>query len=275
MTEMSGSAELFNELSFHMLTFLEDQMGVSELNFENRSGCAAEEVYAWERTNAPYKVPNDLKAFLTAFDGLRFSWRVDMANRGNITVGSMRLHRLRDMLQVPLDVDDDEACRSTFRVYDDDDADDGGPPAPPASSPSSPAPKGGGGGDGAVLAAFGIEHYPRVGKARLPAPPFRRRVYLFFSEDESHWIGFPFSRCPRIPRGSGGHGDDTARAALQTNRRKKKSRELARAALDRPRALVPNALPRRSRSCSAPTRPGRPARAPRSGSRTSGAGGTT
>ena len=149
---VTGTAELFNELSFHLLSYLEEQVGVSELAFENRNGCTAEDVFAWERNNAPYKLPSDLKAFLAAFDGLRFSWRVDMTNRGNITVGSMRLHRLRDVLQVPLDDDDDDdGLRGSFRVCDDDDD------------------AGGRGGDGQVLAAFGIEHYPRVGKARPPA----------------------------------------------------------------------------------------------------------
>ena len=65
------------------------------------------------------------------------------------------------MLQVPLDVDDDEACRTTFRVSEDDDDGDAAAPAAAGASPKA--------GDGQVLAAFGIEHYPRVGKVRQPA----------------------------------------------------------------------------------------------------------
>ena len=171
-----GTAELFNELSFHLLSYLEEQAGVSELAFENRTGCTPEDVFAWERTNAPYKLPGDLKAFLAAFDGLRFSWRVDMTNRGNITVGSMRLHRLRDVLQLPLDADDDDGLRGGLRKCDDDDG-DGRP------------------GEGQVLAAFGIEHYPRVGRARSGVVLAIRARRPMTTPS-----GFPFSRCPGPPR---------------------------------------------------------------------------
>lgn len=171
-----GTAELFNELSFHLLSYLEEQAGVSELAFENRTGCTPEDVFAWERTNAPYKLPGDLKAFLAAFDGLRFSWRVDMTNRGNITVGSMRLHRLRDVLQLPLDADDDDGLRGGLRKCDDDDG-DGRP------------------GEGQVLAAFGIEHYPRVGRARSGVVLVIRARRPMTTPS-----GFPFSRCPGPPR---------------------------------------------------------------------------
>jgi hypothetical protein len=171
-----GTAELFNELSFHLLSYLEEQAGVSELAFENRTGCTPEDVFAWERTNAPYKLPGDLKAFLAAFDGLRFSWRVDMTNRGNITVGSMRLHRLRDVLQLPLDADDDDGLRGGLRKCDDDDG-DGRP------------------GEGQVLAAFGIEHYPRVGRARSGVV-----LVILARRPMTTPSGFPFSRCPGPPR---------------------------------------------------------------------------
>ena len=76
-----GTAELFNELSFHLLSYLEEQAGVSELAFENRTGCTPEDVFAWgddgvqllatpftdrldERLFASLKFCNSVPAFL-------------------------------------------------------------------------------------------------------------------------------------------------------------------------------------------------------------------
>mmetsp|Transcript_36021 Transcript_36021/g.111484 ORF Transcript_36021/g.111484 Transcript_36021/m.111484 type:complete len:163 (+) Transcript_36021:236-724(+) len=108
----SGSAELFNELSFRMLSYLEERLGVTQLAFEAREGCDEDEAEAWDRRNAPRALPKDLRAFYAAFDGLRFSWRVDVPNRGTVTVGSIKLHRLRDVVQVDFDdADDDRSGR--------------------------------------------------------------------------------------------------------------------------------------------------------------------
>ena len=49
----SGSAELFNELSFHLLSYLEQRLGVGEIAFENRAGAAPEDLREWERRHAP------------------------------------------------------------------------------------------------------------------------------------------------------------------------------------------------------------------------------
>ena len=50
-------------------------------------------------------------------------------------------------------------------------------------------------GEGQVLAAFGIEHYPRVGRARSGVV-----LVIRARRPMTTLSGFPFSRCPGPPR---------------------------------------------------------------------------
>ena len=84
-----GSAKLFNELAFHVLSYIEVMPGVTELDFEERHGVSSADIGAWDAANMPYRLPAELAAFLCMFDGLRFSWRVTMPQRGSVLVGSI------------------------------------------------------------------------------------------------------------------------------------------------------------------------------------------
>ena len=75
-----GSAKLFNELAFHVLSYIEVMPGVTELDFEERHGVSSADIGAWDAANMPYRLPAELAAFLCMFDGLRFSWRATMRN---------------------------------------------------------------------------------------------------------------------------------------------------------------------------------------------------
>ncbi|KAJ1453491.1 hypothetical protein M885DRAFT_619073 [Pelagophyceae sp. CCMP2097] len=109
MAEASKTgAELFNALSFHLLTYLEQRPGVTELAFEHRDGCSADELNAWDRHHSLTPLPPDFAAFLRSFNGLRFSWRVDIARRGSSTVGALRLHKLAELQEVNLHLDADD-----------------------------------------------------------------------------------------------------------------------------------------------------------------------
>ena len=135
-----GSAKLFNELAFHVLSYIEVMPGVTELDFEERHGVSSADIGAWDAANMPYRLPAELAAFLCMFDGLRFSWRVTMPQRGSVLVGSMRLNRLRDVARTPID------CPNSVFLSGERER---------------------GGSSGATFAAFVLEHHPRVGKVAL------------------------------------------------------------------------------------------------------------
>ena len=57
-----GSAKLFNELAFHVLSYIEVMPGVTELDFEERHGVSSADIGAWDAANMPYRLPAELAA---------------------------------------------------------------------------------------------------------------------------------------------------------------------------------------------------------------------
>jgi hypothetical protein len=47
-----------------VISFLENHIGISSVEFIERSGCADVTISKWEEDNAPIKLPDDFKAFL-------------------------------------------------------------------------------------------------------------------------------------------------------------------------------------------------------------------
>jgi hypothetical protein len=62
-------------------------------------------ILSWEETNAPYKLPEDYKAFLQIFDGLNLTWK--FKNDQLLPLGCIHLNRLRDIKQIPVELDTD------------------------------------------------------------------------------------------------------------------------------------------------------------------------
>ena len=112
---------LVDELCFRLPTYLQEQLGVTQIQVDARAGCTAADLDGFER-NTGYPLPDDLRAFLAVSNGLKCDWAVDVKTRGPADVGALRLHRLDDIVPVTLDDDeaDDAGARPrTFRRDDD------------------------------------------------------------------------------------------------------------------------------------------------------------
>ena len=112
---------LVDELCFKLPTYLQEQLGVTQIQVDARAGCTAADLDGFER-NTGYALPADLRAFLAVSNGLKCDWAVDVKTRGPADVGALRLHRLDDIVPVTLDDDeaDDAGARArTFRRDDD------------------------------------------------------------------------------------------------------------------------------------------------------------
>ena len=105
MPPLKGRA-LVDELCFKLPTYLQEQLGVTQIQVDARAGCTAADLDGFER-NTGYALPADLRAFLAVSNGLKCDWAVDVKTRGPADVGALRLHRLDDI--VPVTLDDDEA----------------------------------------------------------------------------------------------------------------------------------------------------------------------
>ena len=54
-----------------VIQFLENHIGITSVEFVERTGCAEVSIQKWEEENVPIKLPDDYKAFLQISDGLQ------------------------------------------------------------------------------------------------------------------------------------------------------------------------------------------------------------
>jgi tubulin polyglutamylase complex subunit 2 len=78
---------------------LENHIGISDVDFVERSGVAEMSITKWEEENSPFQLPDDYKAFLQISDGLSLTWRITKGDM-SIPLGNMHLNKLRDIKKV-------------------------------------------------------------------------------------------------------------------------------------------------------------------------------
>lgn len=134
---------LVDELCFKLPTYLQEQLGVTQIQVDARAGCTAADLDGFER-NTGYALPDDLRAFLAVSNGLKCDWAVDVKTRGPADVGALRLHRLDDIVPVTLDDDEADDAGARARTFRRDDAE----------------------GLGRVERAFELDRSTRIGRVR-------------------------------------------------------------------------------------------------------------
>ena len=80
-------------------------------------GVAEVTITKWEEENAPYKLPDDYKAFLQISDGLSLNWKIKK-NDMIFSLGQMHLNKLREIKKLK-----DEKFRFSS-ICDEDDSSD-------------------------------------------------------------------------------------------------------------------------------------------------------
>ena len=96
MTTKSSGREVFDNISMNVISFLENHIGISDVEFIERQGCADISISKWEEENSPIRLPDDYKAFLQISDGLQLSWKIKK-NEMTIPLGQMNLNRMREI----------------------------------------------------------------------------------------------------------------------------------------------------------------------------------
>ena len=56
--------DIFDIISLNVMGFLDNHIGISDVDFVERSGVAEMSVAKWEEENTPAQLPEDFKAFL-------------------------------------------------------------------------------------------------------------------------------------------------------------------------------------------------------------------
>ena len=66
------------------------------------AGVAESTITKWEEENAPFKLPDDFKAFLQISDGLSLNWKIKK-NDMIFNLGQMHLNKLREIKRIKED----------------------------------------------------------------------------------------------------------------------------------------------------------------------------
>lgn len=94
---------LFDKAMLNVISYLESLDDVSSVDFQVRgSPCSNADVAAWERKNMPYKLPNDMKALFTLFNGFSLKWKIMLGSDSN-EIGYLSLNKLESIVRVPIE----------------------------------------------------------------------------------------------------------------------------------------------------------------------------
>jgi len=99
-THSQSIRDIFDK-GLSVISFLEDQKRVTEIEFLERVGVSEAALNLWEEDHNPYKLPEDYKAFLQMSDGLQLTWKILKDGTAH-PLGSMHLNKLSEVQMVKL-----------------------------------------------------------------------------------------------------------------------------------------------------------------------------
>ena len=106
---MVDRREEFDKTALSCITYLESFPECSNVNFQCGDGAASHESLLWEKKNVPYKLPKDLKSFLSMFNGVYLGWSVELGGK-SIQIGDIRVNRMESIR--PIEIDGTFDCKS-------------------------------------------------------------------------------------------------------------------------------------------------------------------
>ena len=92
--------------------YLKGHVGVQDVKYVPGEPASMSDIQAWEDANAPFKLPDDLKAFLLSSNGMKMTWDVlfkqEVHHLGNMHINSLAEIEMVPMALVPHDDEEDE-----------------------------------------------------------------------------------------------------------------------------------------------------------------------
>ena len=85
--------ECFDKIALSCISYLESFSECRNVNFQCGDGAASHESVLWEKRNAPFKLPKDLKNFYSMFNGVHLSWNVELGEK-QVQIGEIRVNRM-------------------------------------------------------------------------------------------------------------------------------------------------------------------------------------
>ena len=94
------SRQLFDDLAFHVVGFLESHSAACSIEVCDRPGVTQASLSSWEQKNRPFKLPEDYKGFLAVSNGVTVRWRLLFRGEEK-PFGCMHVNRLEQVRPVP------------------------------------------------------------------------------------------------------------------------------------------------------------------------------
>lgn len=88
----------FDRLALGCISYLESFPECRNVTFQGNEPAQGMDFAGWERRNNPCKLPPDLKAFFSIFNGFILSWNVEVGDKIEV-VGEMRLNKLDSIVK--------------------------------------------------------------------------------------------------------------------------------------------------------------------------------
>ncbi|RYH16504.1 SMI1/KNR4 family protein [archaeon] len=89
---------LFDRMALGVISYLETFSEIRTVSFQGNEPAQGSEVITWERKNNPYKLPADIKAFYSMFNGFNLSWSVEIGEKTEI-IGEMKINKLDNVVK--------------------------------------------------------------------------------------------------------------------------------------------------------------------------------
>jgi hypothetical protein len=95
------SRNVFDKIALGIISRLESMDDVLNVDFTYGEPAQSHNIAQWERRNIPYRLPEDMKALLSLFNGFSLIWRVEISGRV-VPLGNIMLHNINDINKIDI-----------------------------------------------------------------------------------------------------------------------------------------------------------------------------
>uniref|UniRef100_A0A0G4G641 Knr4/Smi1-like domain-containing protein n=1 Tax=Chromera velia CCMP2878 TaxID=1169474 RepID=A0A0G4G641_9ALVE len=98
---MASNHQGVDDLSASLIQFLETHNAVKDVVVQKQGPATLQSFLSWEAANYPFRLPEDLKAFLHLHDGFDLSWSLNFRGTSR-PLGRCHLNSLEDIKRIPV-----------------------------------------------------------------------------------------------------------------------------------------------------------------------------
>lgn len=98
---MIDKRAIFDKAFLNVLSYLESEKECQNIEFQVGDSVSAHELAGWDRTNAPFQLPTDVKRFYSLFNGIDVTWQTEIGDKV-IQMGEIKVPKLKELQRVSI-----------------------------------------------------------------------------------------------------------------------------------------------------------------------------